>query len=733
MQKQILDGNSGDLGREPRNWNTHYSYKSSRKNQSGSTGSVDSELCFAQHSLKEALAANRELQAGILSELSRIARRKHDNRLEAERWIEWSCASVLVGETTQSTPTSQILTATADSESKHDDPRDSEPVNKTTTKKRKRKKSSKGEINYIPTNNDINELFEDDENSCSVEQNEGSSEKRVDKIEDAQVEKKWSLHIRKKFLYDPYRRWTTEYFIDPTGSRPKDNQDTIRRQKLMTKKKKVPSGSGQQEGFEIVPDNFFYHKSQPFTTQEKARLKEWLSMDLYQNSDGGKDGSNTCYERIAQKLREEHHENATARKRDKNLLSTCITRSAEEIRLYHQHLLASQYKFTKEESLAILEGVAETAVSTHGNAIAGHEIHDGNNEELNNKRIENELFVRHDWKKICDRVLKVQQSFQNENTNSIQTNDHRDELKSVPIITPYQCMVHYKTKLRTQPDGSFHPLEDELLLRYIAAMGPQFTWGKPQIADVASRLFPTKLSRRIHERTCHSQWHPLSKDSIWTKEEEQKLVLAMKIYSETECDADSRKESRSSIDNDETKDEGTGFSNDQKQNARIFLERAALRKASMHFHPYRQHYKVVKKWERSFSPRFSYKPFSKEEDVRLLEVVKSSAATTPFSEVAKKYFPDRSSDQLYQRWTKIAPDEDVVKKYVPTMVGRGLKRGLLSKEFADNTRSNIEVTNEDRSKENTITQNRSGALFDPSDFVVEVLANSAKNLSNGGD
>ncbi|OEU21035.1 hypothetical protein FRACYDRAFT_152939, partial [Fragilariopsis cylindrus CCMP1102] len=164
----------------------------------------------------------------------------------------------------------------------------------------------------------------------------------------------------------------------------------------------------------------------------------------------------------------------------------------------------------------------------------------------------------------------------------------------------------------------------EFILRYVAAMGPQFMWGYPQIADLASRIFPYKVSRRIYERTHWSQWHPLSKDTMWTKEEEMKLVLAMKIYSDT------------------------------GENKKISLRRAAA-----HFHPIRQPYKVSKKWERSFSPRFSYKRFSKEEDTKLLEVVRSLAATTHFSEIARKHFPDRSTDQISQRWNKIAPDKDI--------------------------------------------------------------------------
>ena len=101
--------------------------------------------------------------------------------------------------------------------------------------------------------------------------------------------------------------------------------------------------------------------------------------------------------------------------------------------------------------------------------------------------------------------------------------------------------------------------------------------------------------------------------------------------------------------------------------------------------------------------------------------------TTPFSEIAKKNFPDRSSDQLSQRWTKIAPDKDVVKKFVPSMVRSGFKRGLLSTKSGIISVSPGEATNSEGDNGNNTVQNRSGALFDPSDFVVEVLANKAQD------
>merc|ERR1712238_193253 len=269
-----------------------------------------------------------------------------------------------------------------------------------------------------------------------------------------------------------------------------------------------------------------------------------------------------------------------------------------------------------------------------------------------------------------------------------------DNRPSVSLVTPYQCMVHYKTKLRQLPTDSFTP-EDELLLRYIASMGPQYMWGYPQIADLASRLFPYKSKEKIYHRTHWTQWHPLSKDTKWTKEEEMKLVLAMKIYTNRVEDNTS-----SSNNGDDAKE--------KIHNQAVVLEKAAVRRVTAHFHPIRQPYKVAKKWERSFSPRFSYRPFSKEEDSKLLEVVRSLEVSTPFSIIAKEYFTDRSTDQLSQRWSKIASDKDVVEKLVPSLVHSGVKRGLVARTGMT---SIGEVAN---GSKNPV------AMFDPSDFVVEL-------------
>lgn len=719
---------------------------------SGTFSTTNDDWRSAQKSLAEALAANRELQAQVLSELATIAQQKRDNRLEAERCIEQSCAVVLGGETTTTTTTESEsstiappLTAAAAAAGSKEGCEDNDSNGKKATKKSKRKKKVRGDIDYVPTSDDINELLAGDANRIGDKDNHEQTEgdkKRVAKVDDKKEStQKWSLHVRKKFRYDPHRKWTPDYFVDPTGSRPRENEDAIQRRKLMMKPKTTTKQSlsmpgEEQEAGEMVSDTFFYHTSPPFTPKEKALLDKWLfkssksndnNSNRTDNGDDDDDDSGVFYESIAQKLRQEHHENKEARKKDNLLLPTSVPRTAEDMRLYHRHCLASQYKFSKEESLAILECVEEIAATESTPETVDQEVdgegsnpmNEDDNQKSSTNGVPNQTTVRPDWQKICNRVLEVHRRQKSNFDRGVGNND--------PPITPYQCMIHYKTKLRPQPDGSFTPEEDELLLRYITAMGPQFLWNFPQISDLASRLFPHKTSRRIYERTHFSQWHPLSKDTIWTKEEEQKLVLAMKIYSDT-GDNEIGGASKNGRSGASVRQEGLARN---KQSSRISSEKAALRKAATHFHPYRQPSKVMKKWERSFSPRFSYKPFSEDDDARLLAAVRSSAAATPFSEIAKKHFPDRTSDQLNQRWNKIAPDRDIVKKFVPSMVRSGLKRGLLSAKSGVDAASTGDATSGERSANGSNVQNRNGALFDTSDFVVEVVANKGADDQNG--
>ena len=804
---------------------------------------------YTNKSVREALDANRKLKVKILSELERISRRKRDNRLEAARCIERSCAVILAGKTKIATTRQSAKTTTALAATKTTTA--ASKKNKKRKRKRKRKKNNNNRdgnddddddiidfIDRVPTSKEVSSLFDDSSNEEGEEdkgsdndennkddkdEEEKEKEKDDDYIDDKEEKRRkktdtkntkaytkqsnnhkgiWPNHTRKKFRYNPYRKWDLDYFVDPTGSRPKENLDMIRRQAFMMKKNNVvvvdidndndnaistttmtttttneinpdntvctnnPTDTAkiqqqQQQQQERIQDTFFYHTSHPFTCQEKARLDKWLLRksstsssssnsnknvadpgeennnntnidgnggDDDDDDDGHDKSSNSYYENIAQKLREEHHENPAARKRDQSLLPTAAPRTTEDIRMYHRHHLSSRYKFSKRESLIILEGVAGTASTATSTTVTGKlpvaireeedqqsifwniDDDDGDGEDNHDKK----KALKPDWELICNRVIEEHHRVES-TKNLSQKKETNDDRPYVSLITPYKCMVHYKTKLRPQPNGSFTSEEDEFILRYVAAMGPQFMWGYPQIADLASRIFPYKVSRRIYERTHWSQWHPLSKDTMWTKEEEMKLVLAMKIYSDNGENSTSSTSSTGGNDADEEQ---------MNQKQAVALEKISLRRAAAHFHPIRQPYKVSKKWERSFSPRFSYKRFSKEEDTKLLEVVRSLAATTHFSEIARKHFPDRSTDQISQRWNKIAPDKDIVEKLVPSMVHSGVKRGLVARmtatgEDAPNGSENMDINN-------TV---KDGAIFDPSDFVVELAPKDNEGIN----
>merc|ERR1712238_267371 len=339
----------------------------------------------------------------------RISRRKRDNRLEAERCIERSCAIILRGESGNSATMKSAAAAAAASFG-------IEKKKKIPGKKRKKNN------NKIPTSHQVSSLFVTDNknleeskmNTNDNDNKKGINSKKLD-TKTNNNERIWSSNIRKKFRYDPHRKWDLEYFTDPTGSRPKDNEDTIRRHAFMMKSNffvhdnddaiatatatvtvneinsndtaaytnTINGTATNQEREKKIPDTFFHHTSQPFTVQEKSRLDKWLlqksssnssssnadNTDTRKNSkdfdaiddDDDHNSDSSYYENIAQRLREEHHENPANRKRDKSLLPTAVPRTAEDIRMYHRHRITSQYKFSKRQSLIILECVANTA------------------------------------------------------------------------------------------------------------------------------------------------------------------------------------------------------------------------------------------------------------------------------------------------------------------------------------------------------------------------------------
>lgn len=456
--------------------------------------------------------------------------------------------------------------------------------------------------------------------SVSIENNNHSTRpsKKSSKPKQ-QPRKRLGTAKQQQFLFDPLRKWPKEFFVDPLGSRPPPNDDAVERQKYILGggrneiseqidseknpcQEKTNESDGNPSRFpravgltvrSTEEATFFRQTEQPYTNKEKIHLARLLSPENLKNVEKF-DSPEKFYNNVANELNKEYHSltiPAARLKADCMMLPTNKPRTGRAVYLYHQDRVASQYNLSREDSDAIANIVSPTMCcgSTP------------------------------DWNEIANHLLSLKgliSANESKSTSSV--------VCSPPPITPYRCMVHFKTKLSPRLDavsfsltrtpdedvpvtsGGFTQEEDEFLLRYMAMMGPQFVWDGHQIAHLTCRLFgpqrgpqqsnelhplgpiirPGFTTKNLYDRTTGSMWNPLFKDSYWTKEEEQKLVIAMKIYHSSESD------------DGEITTHRTSTNTQAPSKARL----SSIRRAAQHFFPARQPDSVSKKWERSLKP-----------------------------------------------------------------------------------------------------------------------------------
>jgi hypothetical protein len=117
----------------------------------------------------------------------------------------------------------------------------------------------------------------------------------------------------------------------------------------------------------------------------------------------------------------------------------------------------------------------------------------------------------------------------------------------------------------------------------------------------------------------------------WTEDEERKLALCMKVYSDYAC-------------------------------------RPACFLAGAHL-PARSPTSVADKWERSLNPVFSVEPFTKDEDEELLEVCRTNP-TILWKELSDRYFTHRHPHRLMNRWSELATDQDILERCGDQITGQ---------------------------------------------------------------
>jgi hypothetical protein len=260
-------------------------------------------------------------------------------------------------------------------------------------------------------------------------------------------------------------------------------------------------------------------------------------------------------------------------------------------------------KFSKQESLFLLSMVRELAGHNKGNV---------------------------DWYEL---------------TNKLNSQFYSSESKR---RTPWQCFKHFRSNL--QKDSSRCPPwtaeEDELLLKYIAAHGPQFIFGGDAVAQACQNLFPLRDPKQVYQRAHSSLVNPNYVHDRWDINEERKLALLMRAYSD-------------------------------KPNP--------IRHASSTDHfPHRAQIRVTSKWNRSLDPTVSYAPFSAAEDDKLLAAVNEvgfESCSGPMASIIKM-FPNRSRDQLWTRWTELAAESEIASKLQSRLIEKsfGRKKGLLGND-----------------------------------------------------
>lgn len=387
------------------------------------------------------------------------------------------------------------------------------------------------------------------------------------------------------------RRWKRRFFIDECGSTP----DV------------VIDGAVSEEGQDSLANND--------TRNDVVKLQyAWTKEDIA-----------TLQRVVDETLRSNDPSNGSTSEREKSHLSQSVLwaddrffqevslklnlthpRTAEECRSAYFTFADPNIvttKFSKQESLFLLSMVRELAGDNNGN-VDWYEL----------TKILNSKFYASDSKRR----------------------------------TPWQCFKHFKANL--QKDSARCPPwtaeEDELLLKYIAAHGPQFIFGGDAVAQACQKLFPLRDPKQVYQRAHSTLVNPNYVHERWDIDEERKLALLMRAYSD-------------------------------KPNP--------VRHASSTDHfPHRAQIRVTSKWNRSLDPTVSYVPFSAAEDDKLLAAVNEvgfESSSGPMASIVKM-FPNRSRDQLWTRWTELAEENEIASKLRSRLVEKsfGRKKGLLGND-----------------------------------------------------
>lgn len=317
----------------------------------------------------------------------------------------------------------------------------------------------------------------------------------------------------------------------------------------------------------LEQESFYYHLQPPWSSKESNTLSSIVQHLRIESTteEAIIEGQEQQIDflQVAEQLQQQRVKNVSL---SSSLPKTALPRTAEECRVHYEQLIRKRDMITKAELQRIVEQV-EAASKTP------------------------------DWFAIGKELSTATKQ-----------------------RTGWECFLAYQNMLRQSCQSStivFTAEQDELLLKYVAAMGPQLVLDGSQVAYMAANIAPDKPRSKIFKRLNTSLLNPKLKHDAWSDEEERKLAIVMKMY-------------KSSPGND-------------------------LHQLVYHL-PGRSMKSVVDKWHRTLNPVYSTIPFTAAEDEALLQAARqeeSRGRGIQWVNFAHEKFPKRHPQRLQRRYLNL--------------------------------------------------------------------------------
>lgn len=365
-------------------------------------------------------------------------------------------------------------------------------------------------------------------------------------------------NIVRKWSFNEKRRWAKKFFVDPDKTVPEPNLDTIRRR--------------EWEG-----DMVLY--------MDKGRFQSWSKNEL------------NVLKKCAELVRSRQSEGNDIPINDADIDFELVTQLVQEE-------ISEQKASLKQEKKGQMRAVCDYRIKFL--TVVSPSINKGPFTKKESLKIIELLHKHHGYPQwdVVPRILKTNR-------------------------TPFQCFAYAQSKLVTNCISSsstisqskptpFSQNDDELLLKFIAASGPQIVINNHVATFVCQRFFPHLDKGQILNRCHASLLNPTFDHCKWSEREERLLVLGMRLF----CESDS-----------------------------------AISKVSALF-PNRASKSVSLKWYRSLDPKYSTQPFTARDDAALLAAVKSSRrGTINWNDISKIFA--RHPSRVLNRWLELATKQDI--------------------------------------------------------------------------